>query len=39
MGLEHKTRQYWKNECRKNNIHYMELSGEVDVFKKLNGLM
>ena len=39
MVLEHKTRQYWKNECRKNNIHYMELSGEVDVFKKLNGLM
>tara|TARA_B100001063_G_C16728878_1_gene538071 strand:- start:168 stop:956 length:789 start_codon:yes stop_codon:yes gene_type:complete len=37
--LEHEARQYWKNECRKNNIHYMELSGEVDVFKKLNGLM
>jgi len=39
MKLETNARQYWKNECRKNNIHYMELSGEVDVFKKLNGLM
>ena len=37
--LEQTSCEYWKNECRKNNIHYMELNGEVDVFKKLNGLI
>lgn len=32
-------REYWKSECRKNNIHYMDIIGEVDVFKRLNGMM
>ena len=39
QALEYQERQYWNNECRKNNIYYMEFSGEVDVFKKLNGLI
>tara|TARA_B100000609_G_scaffold4157_1_gene3247 strand:+ start:1093 stop:1956 length:864 start_codon:yes stop_codon:yes gene_type:complete len=39
LQFELDSRQYWKNECRKNKIHYMELTGDVDVFKKLNGLM
>ena len=30
---------FWKNECRKSKMHYLEVSNNEDVFKKLNGLI
>ncbi|MEJ6588631.1 MAG: DUF58 domain-containing protein [Crocinitomicaceae bacterium] len=30
---------YWKNQCRKSNMHYMELTSQDDIFKKLNKLI
>jgi uncharacterized protein (DUF58 family) len=30
---------FWKNECRKSRMHYLEVSNNEDVFKKLNGLI
>lgn len=32
-------KSYWKKECRKSNMQYMELTSQDDVFKKLNGLI